>query len=321
MKVVHTPIMLDEVLNYLLPIRRVDDVALIVDATVGEGGHSEAFLKRYSRAQVICIDADEEILAKARVRLARFGDRVDFINGWYDEVLEGMVARYRTSVDILFFDLGVSMFHFLESNRGFSFARDESMDMRLNKGSKLTAATVINEYSREELARIIREYGEERFAYRIADRIVRERKKGRIETSRQLEEIVWRAVPKNYRYGRINPSTKTFQAIRIEVNDELGRLGRALAFSGELLRDGGVVGVISFHSLEDRIVKKYFKKLSEGFLKGNEEPIPLNGESNLTRNYFFKPVVKKPVVPGDREVRENPASRSAKLRIYRKVVV
>jgi len=323
MGTVHRPVMLDEVLEYVTPAAGVDDVSLIIDATVGEGGHAGALLERYGNASLVGIDADGEILERAAVNLQRFGHRVRLVRGWYDKVLKKMIAEQRESVDIIFLDLGVSMFHFIESGRGFSFKREEKLDMRLDLESKLTAYEVVNRYSQSELERLIREYGEERFARRIAERIVREREKRNIETSKDLEEIVWRAVPKNYRYRRINPSTKTFQAIRIEVNDELERLKRALYYSGLLLKKGGVIGVISFHSLEDRIVKRYFKTLEDAFLSGVEKPILLNRETSgigyVNENIGFEALVKKPVVPKHDEVESNPASRSAKLRVYRKV--
>ena len=309
---IHRSVLLEEVLSYVVPDVGVDEVSLIIDATVGEGGHSAAFLEKYSRASLVGIDADGEILKRAAKRLKRFGNRVRLMNGWYDEILEGMVEKQREGVDIVFFDLGISMFHFVESKRGFSFSREEYLDMRLNSNSSLTAYEVVNRYSESDLVRTIKEYGEERFAHRIAERIVRERKKGEIKTSKELEEIIWRAVPRKYRYGRINPSTKTFQAIRIEVNDELGRLQRALYYSGLLLKRGGVVGVISFHSLEDRIVKKYFKNLSGGFSSEPEKPISIE-EIN------FEPLLKKPITAGGGELEINPASRSAKLRVYRRL--
>ncbi len=322
METIHKSVLFKEVLDYVLPAVGVDEVGLIVDATVGEGGHSRGFLEKYPNAYLVGIDADVEILERAEVRLQEFDSRVKLINGWYDEILKGMIPERRGGVDIVFFDLGVSMFHFLNSGRGFSFSRKERLDMRLNLASSLTAYDVVNRYSREELTRVIREYGEERFAYRIAERIVRERERGKIESAKELEEIVWRAVPKNYRYRKINPSTKTFQAIRIEVNNELERLQRALDYSSVLLKTGGVIGVISFHSLEDRIVKKYFKKLKGDFLSGMEKPIPLDGgvlDKEGVEKFVFETLTNKPVTPGKEELKSNSAARSAKLRVYRKV--
>ncbi len=311
MAVRHVPVLAKEVLEYLAPNR---EDALVVDATVGEGGHASLFLQRYPQARLVGIDADSAILGRADERLIDFRGRYQLINGWFDEVLEQDFLEKKEAVDILLFDLGISMYHFKDSGRGFSFEKDEPLDMRLNDSLDFRAYDVVNSYSREELARILREYGDERYAWQIAGRIVERRDKKEIVTSNELAEIVRLAVPRSYRYRRIHPATKTFQALRIEVNDELKRIERALDIGVRVLNDGGVIGVISFHSLEDRIVKKFFKERSKNFSLHDNQPIFQSERVSL------EILTKKPITASSEELRKNPASRSAKLRVARRCV-
>lgn len=291
MDILHTPVMLNEVLEYLIP-KKEDSV--MIDCTTGEGGHTEAFLKKYPSLTVYGLDRDEEIQKKAIERMKPFGDRFIPVNCWSDEYLKEMESE---SADLLLFDLGISVFHYAASERGFSFSRDEKLDMRLNENQSLTAEEVVNTYPEMELANVIYEYGEERYSRRIAERICRERQEKRITSSSELAEIIARAVPKQYRYGRLNPATRTFQAIRIEVNHELDRIRPELTDALRVLRPGGRVAVITFHSLEDRQVKWLFKE------KEAEDPPQL------------RILTKKPVVPTDEECERNAPSRSAKLRV------
>jgi 16S rRNA (cytosine1402-N4)-methyltransferase len=319
-EIAHVPVLLEEVLAQLVPTG--EDIVM-VDATLGEGGHADAFLSRYPRLRYVGVDADAEIQGKARERLAPYGDRIRFVHGYYDEFFSG----FRKDVEegregrpgLILFDLGVSMFHFRESGRGFSLQGDEPLDMRLDCTTGRTAADLVNELDRIELERIFRDYGEEPFSGRIARVVVEERGKTPFATSGRLAETIRQAVPQKFRYGRIHPATRCFQALRISVNDELGRVERALGDAVASLDVGGLIGVISFHSLEDRIVKQAFRALSrpvyaaEGFKPGQESPI------GKDRGASLELLTKKPIVPGSEEIARNPASRSAKFRVARRL--
>lgn len=329
--IVHVPVMLEEILTHLVPPR---PDALMLDCTLGEGGHAEAFLARYPELVYVGIDADPRIQEKARERLARFGDRVSFRLGYFDDILteHKLDVELRPSdargvrslrPDLVLFDLGLSMHHFAESGRGFGFAKDEALDMRLSPEAPMSAADILATESEEEIARIIFEYGEERLSRRIARAIVEARRAGGVATSGRLAEVVWAAVPPAYRHGRIHPATRTFQALRIAVNDELGRAERGIGLAAKLLVPGGTIAVISFHSLEDRIVKTLFRELAG---KSASEPRSTSGStsererpiSQMTGDATFDLVTKKPIVPSDEEIARNSASRSAKLRVARK---
>lgn len=293
MEICHYPVLHEEVLEYLKP---VSDTPVLIDCTTGEGGHTSLFLERYENLTVIGLDRDREIQKKAIERLAPYGNRFQPVNCWFNEYLRD---RESESADMILFDLGISVFHYVESERGFSFAADERLDMRLNAEQELSAEDVINIYPETELADIIYRYGEERYSRRIAERICRERQVRRITTARQLADIVAAAVPAAYRHGRLNPATRTFQAIRIEVNRELDRIEPALKEAVRVLKKGGRVGVITFHSLEDRKVKWFFKG------RADEE-----GDITI--------LTKKPICPSEKETGENAPSRSAKLRVSQK---
>ncbi len=302
--------MKNEVTSFLAPS---EDGQLLIDCTMGEGGHSEEFLKRFPRLDVLGLDADKSIQAVARERLAPFGDRVNFVNTWFDAYFD----PYQGSVkpDRVLMDLGISIFHYEKSGRGFTFQKDEPLDMRLDKDNPLSAEVVVNEYSEKDLADLIYRYGEERYSRRIASAIVRERSVSPVRSASQLADIVFNSVPGNYRHGRIHPATRTFQAIRIEVNSELDRLKKTLEGVVEALNPGGRVGVITFHSLEDRIVKQYFKDLNRQCICHPDVPRCVCGSDNRIVNIL----TKKPVVPSSEEIRENSPSRSAKLRVAEKI--
>jgi len=308
--IVHTPVMLEEVLSFLVPPR---PQALMVDCTLGEGGHAEAFLSRYPELSYVGIDADPGIQAKARERLNAFGGRVAYLTGYFDEVL---AAWDGAAPELCLFDLGVSMHHFQESGRGFGHGKDEILDMRLSPDAPRSAAQILAQEREEELARIIYEYGEERFSRRIARAIVAARASGGVGTSGRLAEIVAEAVPPSYRHGRIHPATRTFQALRIAVNDELGRAERGIRRAIELLAPGGLIAVISFHSLEDGIVKRLFRSFSATGVSSREpiRPIPEDREGAV-----LQLLTKKPLEPSAEERGRNPASRSAKLRAARRM--
>jgi 16S rRNA (cytosine1402-N4)-methyltransferase len=346
--IAHTPVMLEELLSFLAPRR---DGELMLDCTLGEGGHAEAFLARDPSLRYVGIDADPAIQAKARERLAPYAGRLGFLSGYFDDVLAdwdeleldfgespgpgpgqggSRGERQRSSrigegagnaPSLILFDLGISMYHFAESGRGFGHGKDEALDMRLSPGAPRSAAELLAEEREEEIARIIFEYGEERLSRRIAKAIVEARRTGGVRTSAALAELVWNAVPANYRHGRLHPATRTFQALRIAVNDELGRAERGLRLAARLLAPGGLVAVITFHSLEDRIAKRVFRELSGGLPGANQPSIPGFGlpiPVVETAAPVLELVTKKPVEPSDDEIARNPASRSAKLRVARK---
>ncbi len=292
---VHLPVMLDEVLHHLAP--NAPD-SLIVDGTLGEGGHSLRFLERFPDCRVLGIDADSTMRERASQRLAAYQDRFEVVSGWSDEIF---ASWNREQPQRILMDLGISVFHYEGSGRGFSFRIDEPLDMRLNPESGSSAADLVNQLREEDLANLIYEYGEERFSRRIAKRIVEQRRSEAFTGTLRLAEVVAKAMPPNARHGKIHAATKTFQALRIAVNDELDRLDHVLEVAPSLLPPGGRLGIISFHSLEDRRVKLAFRGLADKD----------DGKYRL--------LSRKPFMPGDSETRENPPSRSAKFRVIERL--
>ncbi len=311
MDIVHYSVMQKEVLEYLKP---KSPEALLIDATLGEGGHSELFLSAYPGLSVVGVDADSSIMEVARRRLSPFGERVRFFNTWFNAFFKEYPLGDERP-DLILFDLGISVFHYERGKRGFSFQKDEPLDMRLGGGLELSASDIVNEYPEKELADLIFLYGEEQYAKRIAKAIAARRKTERIETTKQLADVVYGAVPENYRHGRIHPGTRTFQALRIAVNGELARLESALGAAFRVLKVGGRLGVISFHSLEDRPVKQFFKEKSKSCTCPPEWPICRCG--GIKHAELLTP---KAVRPGDEEVALNSPSRSAKFRVIEKLV-
>lgn len=312
MEIRHRPVMPEEV----LALAAVQDGDLVVDGTTGEGGHSELFLSRHPDCRLLCLDADLTIQAKARQRLGVFGDRVRFVHGWFDEVFGawGSTEAPGERPQVVLLDLGISVYHYEESGRGFSFRGEEPLDMRLDPSAGESAADVVNSWSEEELARVIWTYGEESSSRRIARRLVEARREERIETAKQLADRIWEAVPPAARHGRIHPATKTFQALRIVVNGELDRLERVLEAAFRVLAPGGRLCVITFHSLEDRAVKQFFRDKAKACVCGPEVPRCRCGGQPLARD-----LTRHPVVAGQDELDVNPPSRSAKLRAVRKL--
>jgi 16S rRNA (cytosine1402-N4)-methyltransferase len=310
MEDVHVPVLLEECLRLLAP---EGGEGLLLDCTLGEGGHSKAFMERFEGLRVIGLDADPDAQLRAKERLAGFGSRIEFVNEYFDEYLgKGRAEEERP--DIVLMDLGISMFHYELSGRGFSFRRDEPLDMRLDARAGRSAADLVAECREEELADIIFRYGEERYSRRIARAIVRSRSAGRIGTAKALAEVIWGAVPPEARRGRLHPATRSFQALRIAVNDELGRLERALSGAAKAVKVGGKVGVITFHSLEDGLVKRSFRELARACTCPPEVAICACGGKPA-----FELLTKKPVEPSEAEVEANAPSRSAKLRAARKL--
>ncbi|MBN2324490.1 MAG: 16S rRNA (cytosine(1402)-N(4))-methyltransferase RsmH [Spirochaetes bacterium] len=303
--IVHEPVMVRQVLE-VLDIRPGDTV---LDCTLGEGGHTAHFLEKASCGIVIGIEQDEEVLARAKERFREQEDRFIPVQGNFSS-LQKIVANHTGSqVDRIFFDLGISMYHFKESGRGFSFSKNEPLDMRLDRSRAMSAADVVNGFDEKKLAEIVWAYGEERFSNQIAAAIVRRRKLKQITMSKELADIVMEAVPKRFWPKSIHPATKTFQAVRIFVNDEIEILEKALRDGIDTLKEGGRMCVISFHSLEDRIVKSLFRELAKGCTCPPDFPVCVCGKRKVV-----KVLTKKPLIAQQEEVGVNPASRSARLR-------
>ncbi len=306
--IVHEPVLLQEVLELLVPPA---GAALMVDATLGQGGHTEAFLLKYPDLTVIGVDADPAILETARQRLERFAARAKLVNEWFGTFFSGW--NEARSADLILMDLGISRFHYEVSGRGFSFDRDEALDMRLGPDLPTTAADLVNTLEQSDLADILFRFGEERFSRQIAARIARQREKGPITSAVRLAQIVASAVPAQYQHHKTHPATRTFQALRIAVNRELEQLEAGLAEAIAVLSPGGRIGVITFHSLEDRIVKRFFRDKSRDCTCPPEWPIcQCGGKAEL------RVVTAKPLTASGEEVSRNPASRSAKLRVAEK---
>jgi 16S rRNA (cytosine1402-N4)-methyltransferase len=301
----HVPVLLDEVVALLKPERG----GFFVDATLGAGGHAEALLERGPRIRLLGLDRDPDALAAARERLARFGDRVAFREadfGDLEAALEGFPGP-----DGILADLGVSSMQLDRAERGFSFRRDGPLDMRMG-GSGRSAADIVGAASVEELTRIFRDFGEERMAAKIARGIVAERARGPITTTRQLARVV-----AEHKGGRekIDPATRVFQALRIEVNQELVALARFLAAAVARMKQGGCLAVISYHSLEDRIVKEAFRRDSGVCLCPPRMPACVCGARKA-----LEVLTRRPIRPTELEVERNPRSRSARLRAAEKIV-
>ncbi len=310
MDIVHYSVLNKEVLEYLTP-KKPD--GLVIDCTLGEGGHSELFLKENPDINVIGLDADPEIQKVAMERLSIYSSRMRFYNEWFNCFFDNYPPGDERPDSILF-DLGISVYHYKKGERGFSFKKDEVLDMRLGGELEISAADIINNYPEKELADLFYNYGEERYSRRIARAIVLARKNVSVNTTGQLEEIIWKAVPAGYRHGRIHPGTKSFQALRIAVNGELARLESALQNALRVLKPGGRIGVISFHSLEDRIVKRFFSLKNKTCTCPPEQPICKCGGEKVV-----KILTRKPIRPSDDEIRENEPSRSSKLRVAEKL--
>lgn len=291
MEIIHVPVMREEVIEAL----KIESSGVYVDATVGLGGHAEGIMERAGGCTLIGIDRDDKAIEIAGRRLRDY-KTVHLIQDSFSNI--GTVVRNLgySKVNGILLDIGVSALHLKSEDRGFSFLKDEPLDMRMDKRQDLTAETVVNKYSEKDLADVIWKYGEERFSRRIAKAIVYARHKGPVRSCGDLAVIVEKSVR---RRGRIHPATRTFQALRIEVNKELEELPAAIEAGVELLDTGGRFCILSYHSLEDRIVKNAFR--------------------NLAKEGLFNIITKKPLVPGRLERQSNPSSRSAKFRVGEKI--
>jgi 16S rRNA (cytosine1402-N4)-methyltransferase len=307
----HRPVLPAEVLSFLAPCPG----GVYLDGTIGGGGHAALVLEACAPGGVLIgFDRDESALAAARERLAPFGERVRLFHGNFAEVALLLPELESRGIDGFLLDLGVSSYQLDTGDRGFSFQQDAPLDMRMDAGSGETAADLVNELSEEELTRIIREYGEERWAKRIATFIVKARDEARIETTFRLVDVIKGAVPRGAWEERLHPATRTFQALRIAVNDELGSLELGLTAALRLLNRGGRGVVISFHSLEDRIVKNTFRSHAQGCTCPKGFPRCVCGGTPQVRV-----LTGKPVMAGGEELALNPRARSAKLRAVEKL--
>jgi len=309
--IAHVPVLPEQVLHYLAPRGRNE---LLIDATVGEGGHSYAFLSRFRDLSVVGVDADPVIQAVARERLAEFGERVRFFTGWAQDFFAAYPCELNRP-DAILCDLGISNFHYEKSGRGFSFSGEEKLDMRVNPDEGFSAAEFLAQRPEKEIADTLYNSAGERYSRRIARAIVQERQKGGISTAAALSELVKRAVPASYRHGPIHPATRTFMALRVAVNRELERLPELLELALKVLKPGGRLGVISFHSLEDRVVKNFFKMKNRDCTCPPERAV-----CDCAGSRSVNILTPKGVTADEEEIRRNPPSRSARLRVAEKII-
>lgn len=288
-QIIHKPVMIKEVLSFI-----PENSNIVVDATLGEGGHTKAMLDL--NLEVHSFERDKNILEIAKKRLANYKNFY-YYNNTYDKIIDSLPKNIIGNVDFILYDLGVSMFHFKKAERGFSFNENNKLDMRLGI-NKINAYEVINKYEKKDLERIFKEYGEIKNYSKLAEIIIKERNKKNIETAKELENIIFHNSDKSKKYGKINPATLIFQAIRIEVNDELNILKKSIENIKNILKKYGVIVIISYHSLEDRIVKRFFK----------------DNQKTKNKDGIFKLLNSKVLKPTNEEINLNIASRSAKLR-------
>ena len=302
----HTPIMVSDVLGLLQPERG----GIFVDGTLGGGGHAEAVLKALGDGgRLYGIDRDDDALRAAGARLSGFGDRFTAIKGNFFDMRELLLAHGVQKVDGILLDLGVSSYQLDAAERGFSYKAEASLDMRMDQSVPLSAKTVVNEWPEEELRRIFWEYGEEKFSSKIARRIVEQRQIQPIETTTELAALIKNAIPAKFRNEPQHPARRCFQAIRIAVNGELDGLNDAIQSAHDLLNVGGRLAIITFHSLEDRIVKNAFRTFENPCICPKSAPVCICG-----RKPTAKVLTRHPIVASEREQTENSRSTSAKLR-------
>ena len=302
----HLPVLLEKCMEAL----SIKPSGTYIDATMGGAGHSEQIVKRLTTGKLIGFDQDKNAIAASRKRLAAY-QNVIYVNRNFQYIKEVLGELAIDTVDGALMDLGVSSHQLDEAERGFSYMHDAPLDMRMDQSSSFSAYDVVNSYSRERLEQIIFQYGEERWAKRIAAFIEEERGLRPIETTGELVSIIKKAVPKGARRDGPHPAKRTFQAIRIEVNGELSLLGQAIDDFVDCLKPGGRLAVITFHSLEDRIVKTKFAELAVGCTCPKELPVCVCGKQPKG-----KVITRKPIVADERELSENPRARSAKLRVF-----
>jgi 16S rRNA (cytosine1402-N4)-methyltransferase len=309
MEFYHVPVLRDEVIESL----NINPSGIYVDATMGGAGHSFEIAKRLVDGKLIGFDQDIAAINASQKRLSEFGDKVTFVNQNFKTVKTALAELGIDGISGALMDLGVSSHQLDEGERGFSYQIDAPLDMRMDRRNSFSAYDVVNSYSAKQLEDIIFKYGEDRWARRIAEFIVAERADGEIKTTAQLVSVIKKAVPKGARIDGPHPAKRTFQAIRIEVNGELAILEQAVRDFADCLLPGGRLAIITFHSLEDRIVKNVFASLADGCTCPKEFPVCVCGGEPKGRV-----VNRKPIVAGEKELEENPRSRSAKLRVFEK---
>ncbi len=305
----HISVLLNETVDGL----NINPDGIYVDGTMGGGGHSREILKRLNQGKLIGFDRDMTAINVCRERLSEFGERVEFVNRNFFEIKDVLSEMGIESINGAVLDLGVSSYQLDTASRGFSYQHDAPLDMRMNESDPVSAKDIVNNYSEEQLAEIIWRYGEDRWSKRIAQFIVAEREKEEILTTGRLVDIIKKAVPKGARQDGPHPAKRTFQAIRIEVNSELAGLEKAVRDFIDVLSPGGRLSIITFHSLEDRIVKNVFAEMARGCTCPPEIPICICGKKSAG-----KVITKKGIAASDEELENNPRARSAHLRIFEK---
>lgn len=306
----HRPVLLDECIKAL----NIRPDGVYLDGTLGRAGHSREIVKRLNTGRLICVDRDDAALEAAKDRLADWMDKVTLVHSNFDQVDSILTELGLPGIDGMLFDLGVSSPQLDDGSRGFSYMADAPLDMRMDQSEALTARTVVNEWPQEEIRRILFQFGEERYAPAIAAAIVRAREKAPIETTLELVDIIRSAMPAHALREKQHPAKRSFQAIRIAVNDELSAADKLIQAAVPALAPGGRLAIISFHSLEDRIVKNAFAAFAKGCTCPPDFPVCVCGKKPVIR-----PVNKKPIVSGEEELNENARARSAKLRIAEKL--
>ena len=307
----HKSVLLNEVIESL----NIKPEGIYVDGTIGGGGHALCAAQRLTSGKLIGIDQDEDALKAAKERLGEFLDRAIFVRDNYVNIANVLSERGIEKVDGIYLDLGVSSYQLDTVERGFSYRFDAPLDMRMDNRNELKASDIVNEYSEQELFHIIRDYGEDRFAKNIAKHIVAYRSKKKIETTFELVDIIKSAIPMKIQVTGGHPAKRTFQAIRIELNRELEVLNEALDTMIDLLNPGGRLSVITFHSLEDRIVKQSFKNAQSPCVCPSNFPVCVCG--NVSKG---KVITRKAILPGEEELKSNSRAKSAKLRVFEKGV-
>ena len=310
MEELHKPVLLKESIEGL----KIKPDGIYLDGTLGRAGHSIEIVKRLSTGRLIAIDRDMAAIEESRIRLAPYMDKVTLVHGNFRDLNEILDNLGVDKVDGMLFDLGVSSPQLDDKERGFSYMADAPLDMRMDKEDALSAYDIVNSWDEQRIKRILQEYGEERYAARIASSIVRRRQQKPIETTLELVEIIKSAMPAAALREKQHPAKRSFQAIRIAVNDELGSISDMLSNAVDRLSKGGRLAVISFHSLEDRLVKNAMLSGEKGCTCPKDFPVCVCGFVQK-----LKVITKKPITAGEEELRENPRARSAKLRIAERI--
>ena len=304
----HISVMRDTCIDLLTPAINKSETPVVVDATLGLGGHSEALLESNPNLVLIGIDRDLDAIVKAKNRLAKYENRVKLNHAIFDDILDVVNSFGFEHVDGILFDLGVSSMQLDQSDRGFSYSQDAPLDMRMDRSTGITASEIVNTYAPGDLVRILRTYGEEKFATRIVENIVKERAKAPLNSTAQLATLVKESIPAATRRTGGNPAKRTFQALRIETNDELGAVNRAIPQALELLKVGGRLVVMSFQSLEDRIVKEIF---TQATTSSTPRDLPIDLPEFAAK---FALVVRGSVLPSEAEIAANSRAQSVRLR-------